>query len=150
MISRLGKTIKVKCGFLWCSLLIVALLAIPCVGGEGNVLNGVYNAVCILVMFPLIVMMGAGSEISNPKGKRICTFLGELSYPLYITHYPIMYMQMAWAWNHPEAPLYAHIIVNVSCFILAIGVAYAFSRLYDIPVREWLTERWLKGVKHQK
>ena len=59
-------------------------------------------------------------------------------------------MQMAWAWNHPEAPLYAHIIVNVSCFILAIGVAYAFSRLYDIPVREWLTERWLKGVKHQK
>ena len=46
--------------------------------------------------------------------------------------------------------LYAHIIVNVSCFVLAIGVAYAFSRLYDIPVREWLTEHWLKGVKHQK
>lgn len=147
MISRIGKTIKVKNGFLWCSLMIVAILALPCVGGEGSILNGIYNALCILILFPLVVMMGAGSQINSPRGKRVCSFLGEISYPLYITHYPIMYLQMAWAWGHPEAPLYAHIVVSVSCFLLAIGAAYAFSRLYDIPVREWLTNHWLKRSK---
>lgn len=143
MISRLGKSIKVRNGFWWTSLIVITLLALPCIGGEGSILNGYYNALVILVLFPLVIMMGAGSEIKEGRGKRICNFLGELSYPLYITHYPIMYLQMSWAWAHPEAPLYAHIVVNVSCFLLAIGTAYAFLRLYDLPIREWLTEHWL-------
>lgn len=148
MISRLGKSIKIKSGgFAWCSLLLVVAMALPCVGGEGNILNGVYNSLCILLLFPSIVMMGAGSSIRSERGRRICNFLGEISYPLYITHYPIMYLQMSWAWSHPEAPLYAHIIVGASCFLLAIGTAYAFSRLYDIPIREWLTNRFLKPKK---
>ena len=85
LISRIGKTIKVKGGFWWCSLILVVLFSIPCVGGEGNILNGVYNAVCILLLFPIVVMMGAGSTIKGEKSAKVCTFLGELSYPLYIT-----------------------------------------------------------------
>ena len=67
LLSRIGRFIKVKGGFWWCSLILVVLFAVPCIGGAGNILNGVYNAVCILICFPLIVMMGAGSEI---KGQR--------------------------------------------------------------------------------
>lgn len=89
-------------------------------------------------------MMGAGSQIKGEKSAKICTFLGEISYPLYITHYPIMYMQMKWAWNNPDAPLYAHITVGISTILLSIGLAYACLKLYDIPVRKWLTDKWLK------
>ena len=28
--------------------------------------------------------------------------------------------------------------------IVSVGVAYASLRLYDVPVRRWLTEKWLK------
>ncbi len=144
LLSRIGKSIKVKGGFWWCSLILVAIFSIPCVGGDGNILNGVYNAACILLLFPLIVMMGAGSELKGAKSAKICTFIGELSYPLYITHYPIMYMQMNWAWNHVDAPLYAHIVVGVSSVLISVALAYACLKLYDLPVRKWLTENWLK------
>lgn len=144
LISRIGKFIHMKGGFWWCSLILVILFAIPCVGGEGNILNGVYNALCILVLFPIVVMIGAGSQIKGEKSIKICTFLGELSYPLYITHFPLMYVMMNWAWSHSDAPLYAHIMVATGVFVLSIGIAYACMKLYDVPIRHWLTENWLK------
>ena len=144
LISRIGKFIKVKNGFWWCSLILAVLFSIPCVGGADNILNGVYNATCILILMPLVVMMGAGSQIKGEKSAKVCNFLGEISYPLYITHYPLMYMQMNWAWSHPDAPAYAHVMVCIGCFLLSIGIAYACLKLYDIPVRKWLTEKWLK------
>ena len=55
-----------------------------------------------------------------------------------------MYMLMNWAWSHPDAPGYAHVMVAVGCFFLSIGMAYACLKLYDLPVRKWLTENWLK------
>ena len=144
LISRLGKFINVKNGFWWCSLILAVLFSIPCVGGENNILNGFYNAACILILMPIVVMMGAGSQIRGEKSAKLCNFLGEISYPLYITHFPLMYMQMNWAWSHPEAPVYAHVTVSVGCFIIALGIAYACLKLYDIPVRKWLTDKWLK------
>lgn len=144
LISRIGKFIKVRNSFLWCSILLVLIFSIPCVGGAGSILNGVYNAFTIIVLFPLIVMMGAGDSVKGEKSKKICNFLGEISYPLYITHYPIMYMQMEWAWSHQDAPVFAHVIIAISTVLLSIGAAYAFLKLYDIPVRKWLTEKWLK------
>lgn len=144
LISRVGRFIQAKGGFWWCSLILVVLFSIPYVGGADNVLNGIYNATCILLLFPIVVMMGAGSQIKGKRSTAICTFLGELSYPLYITHYPLMYMQMNWAWSHPDAPMYAHIMVGVSVFALSVGMAYACLKLYDLPLRKWLTENWLK------
>lgn len=141
LLSRIGKFIRIKGGFWWCSLILVILLSMPCVGGERNVLNGVYNAVCILICFPLIVMAGAGSELRGNRSTRICTFLGQLSYPLYITHYPFVYLQMCWAWAHPEAPVYAHIMTAAGVFLLSVGTAYACLKLFDIPVRKWLTDK---------
>lgn len=144
LLSRIGKKITVKGGFWWCSLLLVIMFSIPCVGGPNNILNGFYNAGCILFVLPLVVMMGAGSQIKGEKSAKICTFLGDLSYPLYITHYPVLYMQMNWGWNNPDAPLYAHIVVAISSLVISLGLAYACLKLYDLPVRKWLTEHWLK------
>ena len=145
LISRIGKLIKVKAGFWWCSLAIVVLLCMPWMGlgteGDSRWTNGLYEAVCILVAFPLIVAVGAGSSVTGSKSSAINKFLGEISYPIYITHYPLIYMQMAWANNHPDAPLATHIFVAVSTFLLAILVAYGAYRLYDLPVREWLKKK---------
>ena len=109
---------------------------------ELNIADGAYNAFCILIMFPLIVSMGAGSLVTG-KSVKVCKFFGEISYPLYITHYPLIYMQLAWAHSHAQAPLAMHICVAVSVFALAIGMAYACLKLYDLPVRDWLKRRWL-------
>ncbi len=151
LISRMGKLIKVKGGFWWCSLMVVVLLCMPWMGmdvtGEGRWTNGLYEAVCILVLFPLIVMIGAGSSVKGGKSAAINKFLGDISYPIYITHFPLIYMQMAWVDKHQDAPLGTHIFVGVSIFLLSIIVAYASFKLYDLPVRDWLRKKLFKQAK---
>ena len=144
LLSRINRLIKIKRGFWWCSVLIIVMLAMPRIGGMENMwMNGAYEAFCILIICPLIVAIGAGSDIKGKKSVAVCTFLGEISYPLYITHFPLVYMQIAWANNHPDAPLGTVICLSVSIFILSVGLAYGSLKLYDIPVREWLKKHWL-------
>jgi len=143
LLSRINKLIKVRAGFWWCSLLIAALLVMPRIGGADKMwMNGIYESTTIIVLFPLIVLMGAGSNVSG-KSVTVCKFFGEISYPLYIIHYPLVYLQVAWMHNHPDAPLGAHIFVSISTFAMAIAVAYACLKLYDIPIRNWLKKNWL-------
>ena len=125
--------------------MIVIVLGMPWMGlgteGAERWTNGLYEAFCVIVCFPLIVAMGAGSSVMG-KTKAINQFLGEISYPLYITHYPLIYMQMSWAESHKDAPLGTHIFVAICIFVLAILVAYGSYKLYDLPVREWLKKKW--------
>ena len=72
--------------------------------------------------------------------------MGDISYPLYITHFPLMYMHTSWAHRHPDAPIGTHIFVAITTFILAIGIAWASLKLYDEPVREWLRNHWIKKM----
>lgn len=153
LLSRIGKLVKVKRGFYWCSLLVTVILVMPRIGGETSQwMNGVYEAVSVLALFPLIVAMGAGSNATGKRSVALCKFLGELSYPLYITHFPLIYMQIAWARNNPDAPAGMHLFIAVSVFVLSIAIAYACLKLYDEPVREWLKQHWLmkKNTKTSK
>ena len=148
LLYRLGKLrINLKRGAMtWCSLAVAVTLVVPNIGGESHQwLNGLYCAAVILFVYPAIVAAGAGSPLKGRRTTAVCKFLGEISYPLYITHYPLVYMQMAWAADNPDAPLSTHIFVSVSVFIMSVGLAWACLKLYDLPVREWLTRPRLKG-----
>ena len=137
-----------KGGMFWCSLAVVVTLVIPHIGGETHQwLNGLYCVVVILLIYPAIVAAGARSELKGRRTTAICKFLGVISYPLYITHYPMIYVQMNWAAQHADAPLGTHIWVAVSIFIASIAVAYASVKVYDIPVRDWLAKRFIYGKK---
>lgn len=110
LLSRLGLTIKMKhAGFLTTSLLLALVLSVPVVGEGHNLMDGIYQLCVILFVFPLILALGAGSDLKGKKTSRLCIFLGQISFPLYITHYPIIYMHTSWAHRHLDAPLGTHI-----------------------------------------
>ena len=138
-------TLNLKQGFWWCSLFIIILLGMPWLGlgteGDSRWTNGLYEAFCILICFPIIVAIGAGSSVKGGKSEAINRFLGDISFPLYITHFPLVYMQKSWVESHKDAPLGTHIFVAVSIFFLAVGLAFAALKLYDLPVREWLKNK---------
>lgn len=104
-------------------------------------MNGLYEAMVILVVFPLVVIIGAGSKVVGEKSQKFCKFLGDISYPLYITHFPLIYRQMGWREPHLDAPLGQHVMVAVSIFCIAIAIAWASLKLYDEPAREWLKKK---------
>ncbi|MDE6702166.1 MAG: hypothetical protein K2K00_00635 [Muribaculaceae bacterium] len=68
-----------------------------------------------------------------------------ISYPLNITHYPMIYTQMNWFTQHTDAPIGTYIWVAVCIFIVSISVANTSVKTYDIPVLEWLSEKFLAG-----
>lgn len=142
-----GSPLRVRGGFWWCSLILVVIFSIPQIGGRNCIGNGIYQAASILLLFPVVVLMGAGSRTTDAFSTKLCSTLGELSYPLYITHYPFMYMQMQWVGRHPDAPVWMHIALNAGVVAISILTAWACYKAYDIPVRRWLTEHWLKRAK---
>ena len=142
-----GSPIHLRGGFWWSSLALIVIFSIPCIGGDYGVPDGIFQAVCILLLFPIIVLTGAGSVTTDPKSTAVCKWLGDISYPIYITHYPIMYMQMGWVADHPDAPLWMHVIVNLGVIVMSIILAWGLLKAYDLPVRQWLTEHWLKRKK---
>lgn len=147
LLSRIGKYITVKGGFWWCSLLLLVVLCTPYMGDSINIRDGIYNAACILFIFPLMVMIGAGSRISGKFSTKVCKFLGDISYPVYIVHYPFIYLQVAWVHHNPEAPLYQHVCVGAGVFFFSVLLAYSLLKSYDEPVREWLKNKLFKTVK---
>ena len=80
LLSRLGWLIRLeKRAFWWCSLLIVVVLSIPRIGGEdGYWMNGLYEAFCIICIFPVIVSMGAGGKVTGKRSTAVCKFLGDI------------------------------------------------------------------------
>lgn len=72
----------------------------PRVGGTEHLWqNGLYDALVVVVLFPLIVWTGASGTVTG-RSARVCEFLGDISYPIYITHYPLVYTYTAWVRNH--------------------------------------------------
>ena len=147
LMSRVFKPIPVKGAFWICSLAIVVLLSMPYVGnGEALWMNGIYDSVCAILIFPMLVYLGASGKTTDKHSARICKFLGDISYPLYMVHYPLIYLYFGWvkkenltfaeAW--PEA---------LAIVIGSIVLAYISLKLYDEPVRRYLTKRFLQVRK---
>lgn len=144
LLSRLGKLIHIKGAFWICSLLITMVLAIPRIGDENTLwMNGIYESVCVILLFPLIVSIGAGGELKNPFSLKICKLLGTISYPIYITHYPLIYWYTAWVVDNKVA-LKDGYMLGIGVLIASIVLAYACLKLYDEPVRNWLQKKFQK------
>lgn len=144
LLSRIRHFISVRGGFTLSSLLVLAMVAMPMLTDLSPLYEGIFELCCILFLFPLVLSIGAGSQLRGKRTSRICIFLGRISFPLYITHYPLLYMHMSWAERHMDAPVGTHVLVGVCTFAMAIGMAWASLKLYDEPVRLWLKEHWLK------
>ena len=58
-------------------------------------------------------------------------------------------MQTSWKLRYPDAPVGMHILVGVSTLVIALFVAWAAFKLYDEPVRRWLTQHWARKNRGQ-
>jgi peptidoglycan/LPS O-acetylase OafA/YrhL len=143
LLCRTAKLIRVKNAFFWCSLLLVIFFGIPRIGGGQHLwMNGLYDSLTIIVVFPVIVYLGASGDVTGKFASRLCKFFGDISYPIYITHYPLIYMYTAWASDHRKATLQQALPFALLTFFSAVILAYVCLKFYDEPVRRWLRNRF--------
>lgn len=91
LLSRNFKPIKVRGAFWMCTIILILLFAVPYLEGTDPICtNGIYEAFCIIIAFPILLWLGASGTTTDKKSTKICKFLGDISYPIYVIHYPFM------------------------------------------------------------
>jgi peptidoglycan/LPS O-acetylase OafA/YrhL len=144
LLCRLGARIQMKSAFGAASLLLIVALTLPRFGGtDHHWMNGIYDALCVIFVFPIVVAVGAGEKRVEGLSIRVARFFGDLSFPLYITHYPLIYIYTGWVVrSHPTGA--QGIVPALLVAVAAIAIAYASLKLYDEPVRRWLSKKFLQ------
>lgn len=148
LLARNFRPVAVRGAFWICSAALALLLAVPHAGGaEALWLNGIYDSVCVLVCFPALLWLGASGRTTDRTSTGVCRFLGDISYPVYIIHYPSMYLFYAWLWRGEPIGFDRAWPVAAGLFAGNIVLAYGCLKLYDEPVRRWLARRFLDVSK---
>lgn len=150
LLARLGWKIRLPKGALPLACAIfIAVLYTPIsykLGGPSHLwVNGVFECLAVMVVFPFLLLLGAGTgadATSDGRVAKTCAFFAELSYPLYMSHYPLMSILNWWAHHHAQglsAP--AVLAVQASVYVSLIGFATLVMVFWDRPVRRLLQRR---------
>ena len=142
LIHRSGWIIKNKIPFMGLALLLAAAFLMPHFKW-----NWLAEIIVVLFYFPLLVMLGAGASVS-PRIKRVCEFSGNMSYPLYMTHYAAIWMFGHYFTTYNPGMKELTFII-VGGVILLVGFAYMVMVLYDIPVRRYLNNKRKEELAHR-
>jgi peptidoglycan/LPS O-acetylase OafA/YrhL len=133
LLYRLNVRLRLPHSYLWLSMLLLAVFTAPWLGR----FNGVYEALCVIAVFPLAICLGADvAKMAGPLG-TVCRFSGQLSYPLYIIHYPAVYVFAHWRWQtHPSNQQLW--LVSTALCVGIVFVAWLLLKYFDEPIRNYL------------
>lgn len=143
LISRIFTPVKRANGAFWiCTLILIVLFHVPFIGSNGKIcMNGMFEMVCIIGIFPLLVWLAASGKTTDKISTSLCTALGNLSYPLYIVHYPIMYLFYKWLIDTKQYTFAETWQMALLVYAASLLLAWICLKLYDIPIRRWLTKK---------
>lgn len=145
LIARTFKPRKVRGAFLTCTMILFTLFAIPYITPHADIsLNSLYEVICIAFIFPMVVWFGACGSIKNTTLASVNKLLGDISYPLYIIHYPLMYLFYAWLIEKKYYTLQEAWSVALLVVTSSIVLAVVCLKLYDEPLRRYLAKRFIK------
>lgn len=148
LLSRHFRPIKIRGAFWICSAVLLILFCIPYIEGKSPVcLNGVYELICIALVFLALVWIAASGKTTDKQSTRICRFLGDISFPLYAIHYPLMYLFYAWLIKNKLYTFTECWQMAALVYTGSILLAYLCLKCYDEPVRKWLSRKFLSKNK---
>ena len=109
-----------------------------------------YNALLVIVAQPLLIWAGASS--GPGRLEPVMTWLGAISYALYVVHVPLTILVLCligdgWELGYylgaplpgTQAPALPAILFTLP---LALGAAHLLTFHVDLPLRRWLSKRW--------
>ncbi|GAO41650.1 putative acyltransferase [Flavihumibacter petaseus NBRC 106054] len=92
-----------------------------------------------IVYNPLIICLGAGAVLT-PRWQKICRFSGDISYPLYMTHYAAIWLFADYL-NSRHPGTIEVVIVTTVFTLLLILFSWVVLKWFDQPIRKWLSDR---------
>lgn len=135
LVYRSNWIIKSRLGFISLSLLLIVAFLFP----FSEKRNWFTDPAFAIIYFPLIIALGAGTGVSD-RLKKICRFSGDISYPLYMIHYPFLWVLYSYMQQEKTTPDQMKFIIPVG-MVMLIGIAWIIMKFADEPIRKYLTDR---------
>lgn len=135
LVYRSGYIIQSKLGF----LVTAVLLTIPFIVPYSAPYNWIIEPLIVIFYFPLLVAVGAGT-VAGPRAHKLCELSGNISYPLYMIHYPFIWIFMSYVETHKPTLLHMSIITAAGTLLLIL-LSYAVLVFMDAPIRRFLKNR---------
>lgn len=135
LIFRANWIIKNRLGLLGMGVLLLIAFLTP----YSTQWNWLVDFLIVALYFPLLVSLGAGASLAS-KHYKINKFSGDISYPLYMTHYPFMWIFANYVAVKTPSITELYWVIPVSLLLL-IGFAYLVFRVIDFPIRSYLTAK---------
>ena len=139
-LARAGWKIRIpRGGLAICLAVFLLVLFVPMPFG-GMYQNGAFELVALMVVFPLLLLAGAGTEVTHARTAAVCAFFAELSYPFYMSHYPFMKIHNWWVRKYSAGCSAGFCLALGVCeYLVLAGLAYVMMRYWDRPVRRAVT-----------
>lgn len=135
LVYRSNWIIRSQLGFLSTGILLALAFFVP----FSDKFNWIIDPLIVIFYFPLLVALGAGARL-NAAFTKICKFSGEISYPLYMIHYPFIWLFMSYVEKIKPAMAQMGMIM-IAGVILLIALAYFTLMFLDIPIRRYLKNK---------
>jgi peptidoglycan/LPS O-acetylase OafA/YrhL len=142
-IYRSNWIIKNKLGLLGMSVLLMLAFLTP----YNDQWNWLIEPLLVVFYFPLLVALGAGASLSSNHHK-INKLSGDISYPLYMTHYPFLFVFANYVVAEQPSMTELSWVIPISV-ILLVCLAYLVATFLDLPIRRYLTAK-LKTSKSNR
>lgn len=110
---------------------LIAPLALVAILAFAPAWKGPYQAFAVIFALPLVVAAGV-----KAKADARLMFLERLSYPLYLTHWPVLLVVCHALQGRLPTPIIGAVAMALSC-----AAAWLALVAYDEPARAWLARR---------
>jgi len=140
LVYRFKFIIKNKLGFIGLSILLFAAFLAP----FSVKWNWLTEPLLVILDFPLMVAFGAGSVLT-PGLRKVCVLSGKISYPLYMTHYAVLWMFGNYITAHKITTGQLTLTI-MAALILLPAFAYLVMTFYDEPLRKYLSRKRKAGT----
>lgn len=135
LIYRSKWILKSRLGFVSISILLAIAFLVP----YSNHTNQIVDPLIVILYFPFLVSLGAGARL-NPLVEKVCKFSGDISYPLYVIHYPFLWLFLSYIEKIKPSITQMVAIIAIATPVLIL-LAYLFLIALDLPIRKYLKNR---------
>ncbi len=138
-LHRLGRLPMLRLPTWAIGLALAAILFVP---GFTPTIRIIFDLVCVLVVFPVLIILGTASSTASAY-EVVAGWLGDVSYPVYALHYPLV-VAVAGVWHEHKSGLPRPVAVGLLLVALCVCAHFAFK--IDVAVRK----RLMRGTVAQQ
>ena len=140
LVYRANWIIKSRLGFISLGGLLLLAFLVP----YSTEINWLTDPLLVILYFPLLVALGAGVRPAAPLAAA-CRCAGEISYPLYMVHYPFLWLFLSYVERDKPGLNQLAILIPLAAGLLIV-LAYLTLVVVDAPIRARLKTRFKKSV----